>query len=401
MNSSEDKNGRAAAAIAGIDTSAADFHTVADTSAAEFSAEMSARTRKDTGTGPSAAKGSADSSGAMQAGTDLSGKAPADTGNGTSAEDRHNASAENDGIPKVDLLSLYPDELESLLVALGEPKFRAKQLFSPLQHGISPEKLTTIGKATKEKLSRAAFYRLPTVERKLVSAIDGTVKYLFRLCDGNFIESVLMKYKETGQEEGHSSRTPVSETFSPEQVLLLLKRCQRDARSIYLPMLLAVTAGLTVPEIIGIKFEDVDLHNQIIYLPNLPDTSLCSRPDTVILHGNNLKAVFLSDLVADEIRLQKKHLETLRQTESGFNAAGYMVYTSDGQQRKKRFVEKPYARMLSRCRLPAHPWKNFRKIQLNQYGLQKFTDALAPQNPLSQASYKLPFDRNFLTGLLN
>ena len=107
------------------------------------------------------------------------------------------------------------------------------------------------------------------------------------------------------------------------------------------------------------------------------------------------------NLVVDEIRLQKNHLEMLRQAEPGFNAAGYMICTNDGQQRKKRFIEKPYARMLSRCRLPAHPWKNFRKIQLNQYAIQKLTDALAPQNPLSQASYKLPFDRNFLTGLLN
>lgn len=227
------------------------------------------------------------------------------------------------------------------------------------------------------------------------------VKYHCAEQDAGTEASVLMKYKKTGQEEGHSSRAPVSETFSPEQVLLLLKRCQREARSIYLPMLLAVTAGLTVSEIIGIKFDDVDFHNQILYLPYLPDTYLCSRPDTVILYGNARKAVFLSDLVVDEIRLQKNHLEMLRQTEPGFNAAGYMICTNDGQQRKKRFIEKPYARMLSRCRLPAHPWKNFRKIQLNQYGLQKFTDALAPQNPLSQASYKLPFDRNFLTGLLN
>ena len=230
---------------------------------------------------------------------------------------------------------------------------------------------------------------------------ETAVKYHCAEQDAGTEASVLMKYKETGKEEGHSSRAPVSETFSPEQVLLLLKRCQREAKSIYLPMLLAVTAGLTVPEIIGIKFEDVDLHNQILYLPYLPDIYLCSRPDTVILHGNARKAVFLSDLVVDEIRLQKNHLEMLRQAEPGFNAAGYMICTNDGQQRKKRFIEKPYARMLSRCRLPAHPWKNFRKIQLNQYGLQKFTDALAPQNPLSQASYKLPFDRNFLTGLLN
>ena len=109
------------------------------------------------------------------------------------------------------------------------------------------------------------------------------MKYHCAEQDAGTEASVLMKYKETGQEEGHSSRAPVPETFSPEQVLLLLKRCQREAKSIYLPMLLAVTAGLTVPEIIGIKFEDIDLHNQILYLPYLPDTYLCSRPDTVIL----------------------------------------------------------------------------------------------------------------------
>ena len=61
---------------------------------------------------------------------------------------------------------------------------------------------------------------------------------------------------------------------------------------------------------------------------------------------------FYINLVVDEIRLQKNHLEMLRQAEPGFNAAGYMICTNDGQQRKKRFIEKPYARMLSRCRLP-------------------------------------------------
>ena len=77
-------------------------------------------------------------------------------------------------------------------------------------------------------------------------------------------------------------------------------------------MLLAVTAGLTVSvRSLYKKFDDVDFHNQILYLPYLPDTYLCSRPDTVILYGNARKAVFLSDLVVDEIRLQKNHLEML------------------------------------------------------------------------------------------
>lgn len=95
----------------------------------------------------------------------------------------------------IDLLSLNPQELEEFVVSLGEPKYRAKQLFSPLQHGISPDSLTNISRKTKEAISRQALYFLPTVRRKLVSSIDGTVKYLFGLRDGNCVESVVMHYK--------------------------------------------------------------------------------------------------------------------------------------------------------------------------------------------------------------
>ena len=93
---------------------------------------------------------------------------------------------------KIDLLSLLPEELERLVVSLGEPKYRAGQLFSQMHKGVSPEEMTNIGKATKQKLSEGSFYFLPTVKRKLVSSIDGTVKYLFRLYDGACIESVFM-----------------------------------------------------------------------------------------------------------------------------------------------------------------------------------------------------------------
>ncbi len=96
---------------------------------------------------------------------------------------------------KLDLLSLLPEELESLVVSLGEPKYRAQQLFSQLHRGISPEEMTNVGKATVAKLNEKAFFYLPTVRRKLVSALDGTVKYLFALRDGNCVESVVMRYK--------------------------------------------------------------------------------------------------------------------------------------------------------------------------------------------------------------
>lgn len=93
-----------------------------------------------------------------------------------------------------DLLSLLPAELEALLLSVGEPKYRAGQMFPQLHRGLSPEKMTNIGKVTRQRLSAVASYHLPAVRRKLVSAIDGTVKYLFELADGNCVESVVMSY---------------------------------------------------------------------------------------------------------------------------------------------------------------------------------------------------------------
>ena len=96
---------------------------------------------------------------------------------------------------KAELLSLDKGELEELVLSIGEPKYRAKQLFSQLFSGVSPDEMTNIGKATRAKLSEVSYFFLPQVKRKLVSGIDGTVKYLFELRDGNCIESVVMDYR--------------------------------------------------------------------------------------------------------------------------------------------------------------------------------------------------------------
>ena len=96
---------------------------------------------------------------------------------------------------KADILSLYPDELTDLILSIGEPKYRAKQIFSQIHKGISPDDMTNIGKATKIKLSEVSSFYLPKIKLKLVSKIDGTVKYLFELSDGNTVESVVMRYK--------------------------------------------------------------------------------------------------------------------------------------------------------------------------------------------------------------
>ena len=86
-------------------------------------------------------------------------------------------------------------ELADFFLSIGEPKYRAKQVFTALHAGKSLDEITTLSKPLRAKLLDITLDTLPRVELKLVSKIDGTVKYLFKLHDGACIESVLMKYK--------------------------------------------------------------------------------------------------------------------------------------------------------------------------------------------------------------
>lgn len=98
---------------------------------------------------------------------------------------------------KIDIKSMNINELEDLLKELGQPKFRAKQIFDWLhaKQVDSFEEMTNLSKGLREKLSETASINGVEMVRKLVSQIDGTRKYLFALSDGAIIESVLMKYE--------------------------------------------------------------------------------------------------------------------------------------------------------------------------------------------------------------
>ena len=93
------------------------------------------------------------------------------------------------------ILSYTPDELKALMVEIGEPAYRAGQIFSQLHKGIALSEMTNVGKKTKAELESLMDCAFPLVRRKLVSALDGTVKYLFELSDKNCIESVVMRYE--------------------------------------------------------------------------------------------------------------------------------------------------------------------------------------------------------------
>ncbi len=95
----------------------------------------------------------------------------------------------------IDLYSMLPSELEEYFLSIGEKKFRAKQLFPKLAAGVPISEMTDLSKALRERLLSDTVDTLPKVEEKLTSKLDGTVKYLFKLHDGECIESVFMRYK--------------------------------------------------------------------------------------------------------------------------------------------------------------------------------------------------------------
>ena len=96
-----------------------------------------------------------------------------------------------------DIKSMTLPEIENVVRELGLPKFRAGQIFNWLQVNgtMSYDEMTNLSKDLRSKLSEIYPINSCEIELKLVSKIDGTVKYLFKLSDGNYIESVLMKYK--------------------------------------------------------------------------------------------------------------------------------------------------------------------------------------------------------------
>lgn len=103
---------------------------------------------------------------------------------------------------KKDISSLLPNELGEYLTELSEStgvkieKYRASQIFSWLVKGAADfSEMGNIPKNIKSVLEENAYITLPKIQTKLVSKIDGTVKYLFKLHDGECIESVFMRYE--------------------------------------------------------------------------------------------------------------------------------------------------------------------------------------------------------------
>ena len=95
----------------------------------------------------------------------------------------------------MNLKSLTQPELADILKELGQPKFRAKQVFTWLHKGVrSYDEMTNLPKSLRDTLAEKYPINAPKVVRKQESQKDGTIKYLWQLSDGNCVETVLMRY---------------------------------------------------------------------------------------------------------------------------------------------------------------------------------------------------------------
>ena len=94
-----------------------------------------------------------------------------------------------------DIKSLSRQELKDTLKDMGQPAFREKQIFTWLHRGAASfEEMTNLSKALRQELEEHFYITVPEAVRRQVSRQDGTRKYLWKLRDGNCVESVLMQY---------------------------------------------------------------------------------------------------------------------------------------------------------------------------------------------------------------
>lgn len=143
---------------------------------------------------------------------------------------------------KTDIKSLTLEELSTQFAGLGLPKFRAGQVFRWLARGVTDfSQMSDLSKDLREQLSQRYAIRGVEILRKQVSQIDGTIKYLFRLFDGECVESVVMRYHygnsicistQVGCKMNCSfcatGRSGFSRNLLPSEILAQIQSAQRD-----------------------------------------------------------------------------------------------------------------------------------------------------------------------------
>ena len=145
---------------------------------------------------------------------------------------------------KIDILSLSLDELQEKIIVMGEQKFRAKQIYDWLhvKKVTNFAEMTNLSAQLREKLDNFFWLNSLKIQKRLVSDIDNTVKYLYGLSDGEKVETVLMEYSygnsicistQVGCKMGckfcASTKAGFVRNLEPSEMLLQIYESERDS----------------------------------------------------------------------------------------------------------------------------------------------------------------------------
>ena len=160
------------------------------------------------------------------------------------------------------------------------------------------------------------------------------------------------------------------QVYTVEQAAHLLYLCKQQEPMIYLPMLLAVTAGLRISEITGLRYSDIDFLGRKLFVERQLGKNLYiekeqeNRPvlcsELPLKTKNSKRAVVLADFVLDEILLERQRYEKRKASNPGFLDLGYICCHENGQCHNRSFYIKPYNRLMEQSGISRLPWRKFR-----------------------------------------
>ena len=155
-----------------------------------------------------------------------------------------------------------------------------------------------------------------------------------------------------------------------EQATHLLYLCKQQEPTIYLPMLLAVTAGLRISEITGLRYSDIDFLGRKLFVERQLGKDLYmevaqeNRPvlcsELPLKTKNSKRAVVLADFVLDEILLERQRYEKRKASDPEFLDLGYICCHENGQCHNRSFYIKSYNRLMEQSGISRLPWRKFR-----------------------------------------
>ena len=207
------------------------------------------------------------------------------------------------------------------------------------------------------------------VQRTAIGVVTGSLCYALKhnCLSRDIYTGISSEVKQPCLKKKADTRQQV---YTVEQAAHLLYLCKQQEPMIYLPMLLAVTAGLRFSEITGLRYSDIDFLGKKLFVERQLGKDLYmekqqeNRPvlcsELPLKTKNSKRAVVLADFVLDEILLERQRYEKRKASDPGFLDLGYICCHENGQCHNRSFYIKPYNRLMEQSGISRLPWRKFR-----------------------------------------